>query len=136
MHFFTVAQITDDTSMNVYNIKLQEWLALQEERKHTFTITEKDIAEETMKKSKTKDEAMSRLSKSDGDLKKFAALPPIGSGKARNRARSGNQNVKLSQSPVAPKPSLLHLSITAQTLEAGDVQIDRDRLAITSALLR
>ena len=122
--------------MDVYNVRLQEWLALEEERKHTFTITEKDIAEETRKKSRTKDEAMKRLSKSEGDLKKFAALPPIGSGKAKNRARSGNQNVKSSQVPVAPRPSLLHFSITAQTLEAGDVQIDRDMLAITSALMR
>ena len=122
--------------MDVYNVKLQEYSALQEERKHTFTITEKDIAEEAMKKSKTKDDAMKRLSKSEGDLKKFAALPPIGSGKAKNRARSGNQNAKSIQSPVAPRPFLLHLSVTAQTLEAGDVHIDRDMLAITSALLR
>ena len=120
----------------MYNAKLEEWLVLQEERKHTFTITEKDIAEEAMKKSKAKDETMKRLSNSEGDLKRFSALPPIGSGKARNRARSGNEKVKSVEVPVAPKPFLLHLSITAQTLEAGDVQIDRDMLAITSALMR
>ena len=120
----------------MYNAKLEEWLVLQEERKHTFTITEKDIAEEAMKKSKAKDETMKRLSTSEGDLKRFSALPPIGSGKARNRARSGNEKVKSVEVPVAPKPFLLHLSITAQTLEAGDVQIDRDMLAITSALMR
>jgi hypothetical protein len=134
--YFLSHQITDETLIDVYNMKLQEWSALQEEQRHTFTITEKDIAEETMKKSARKDEAMKRLSKSEGDLKKFTALPPIGSGKARNRARSGNENVKSSQVPVAPKPFSLHLSVTAQTLEAGDVQIDRDMLAITSALMR
>ncbi|XP_028409059.1 cilia- and flagella-associated protein 65-like [Dendronephthya gigantea] len=131
-----MCEITDDTIMDEYNKKLQEWLAYQEEQKHLFTITEKDIAEEAMKKTKSKDEAMGRLSKSEGDLKKFVALPPIGSGKARNRARSGNENVKSPQVPVAPKTSLLHLSVTARTLEAGDVQIDRNMLAITSALMR
>ena len=135
-HFISCCQITDDTLTDMYNARLQQWLVLQEEQKHLFTITEKDIAEEAKKKSKVIDEAMKRLSKSEGDLKKFAALPPIGSGKVRNRARSGNERPKSNEVPVAPKPSLLHLSITAQTLEAGDVQIDRDMLAITSALMR
>lgn len=129
-------QITDETLMDEYNMKLQEWLTRQEEQKHLFTITEKDIAEEAMKKRNSKDEAMRRLSKSEGDLKKFTALPPIGSGRAKNRARSGNENVKSCQVPVVPKTFLLHLSVTARTLEAGDVQIDRDMLAITSALMR
>ena len=122
--------------MDEYNVRLQEWSNLQEELKHTFTITEKDIAEETVKKSKSKNEAMRRLSKSEGDLKKFAALPPIGSGKAKNRARSGNEKTKLNEVPSEPRPFLLHLSLTAQTLEAGDVHIDRDMLTITSALMR
>ena len=131
-------QITDDTLMDEYNVKFQEWTAFQEEQKHTFTITEKDIAEEMTKKSRNKDtnEAMKTFSKSEGDLKKFTALPPIGSGKTRKRARSGNENTKTKVAPVAPRPFLIHFSVTAQTLEAGDVHIDRDMLALTSAMMR
>lgn len=122
--------------MDRYNVKLQEWSALQEEQKHTFTITEKDVALEARQKPPRKDEAMKRLSTSEGDLKKFTTLPPIGSGKAKHRARSANESAESTPIPVAPKPFLLHLSITAQTLEAGDVKIGRDMLSITSALIR
>ena len=119
--------------MDTYNTKIQEWTDVQEERKHTFTITEKDLEETTKKQGKTQNE----LSKgSEGDLKKFFALPPIGSSRRTDRARSGNENVKPSPVPVAPSSFLLHLSVTAQTLEIEDAVFDKDILDITTALMR
>ena len=124
--------------MDEYNRALQNWCSVEDESKHEFTITEKDILEEKQKKLKRKTESTKRLSQSEGDLKKFAALPPIGSGKSR--ARSGRENPKdrgcAQPAPVPPKPFLLHFSVSAQTLETGDVRFDRDVLALSSSIMR
>ena len=124
--------------MDEYNRKLQKWYKVQEEKKHTFTITEKDIVEERQRKGKVTTDKMQHLSKSEGDLKKFTALPPIGSGKRRRRPRSGNDTMEenLGLGIVPPEPFMVHLGVAGKTLEVGDVHFNRDVLTLTSSEMR
>ena len=107
--------------MAEYNQKMIDWTNRQEEKQYTFTITEADVKAE--KKPDKRPHSGPRLasltksqqafSKSEGDLRKYNALPPIGSpGKGGRRKANGEQT---DPQPTPPEAFLLHLGVTART---------------------
>ena len=65
--------------MSEYNQRLIEWTNMKEEKQYTFTITEEDLQRlhsgPHLKSIKHPSQSMSH---SEGDLRKYQALPPIG----------------------------------------------------------
>lgn len=65
--------------MSEYNQRLIEWTNMKEEKQYTFTITEDDLQRPHsgphLKSIKHPSRSMSY---SEGDLRKYQALPPIG----------------------------------------------------------
>ena len=65
--------------MSEYNQHLIEWTNMKEEKQYTFTITEEDLQRPHsgphLKSIKHPSQSMSH---SEGDLRKYQALPPIG----------------------------------------------------------
>jgi len=69
----------DETEMAEYNQRLIDWTNMKEEKQYTFTITEDDIKRPNsgphLKSIKHPSRSMSH---SEGDLRKYQTLPPIG----------------------------------------------------------
>lgn len=126
-----VRQVVDETDMAEFNQRLIDWTNKQEEKQYTFTITEEDINREKSAKTRPRsgqrlrsiDSNTQALSKSDGDLRKYNALPPIGSAGKRDERNSSKKRSRKSreeeqQTPPQPSPPesfWLHLGVTART---------------------
>ncbi|KAK3742184.1 hypothetical protein QZH41_012071, partial [Actinostola sp. cb2023] len=126
-----LCEVVDETEMADFNQRLIDWTNKQEERQYTFTIKEDDVkADKTTKRRprsgprlKSIDNNSQSSSKSDGDLQKYHALPPIAGAEKRDEKTGTKKKTKKSKSeeqPMAPQPTppesfWLHLGITART---------------------
>ncbi len=106
--------------MKKYNKKLLDWHNRQEEKKTLFTLTESDIERENSTKrpgsgpQKLKSlEKSSKIHRSESDLRKYEALPPIGSDK--NQASDSNVGKETDPQPQPPESFIVHLGVTART---------------------
>lgn len=111
-----------------FNQRLIEWTNKHEERQFTFTITDDDI--KTDKKSKrprsgqrlrSLEQGTNSKSQSEGDLRKYNALPPIGSAEKRDKTSAKKKMKKaaseeeLPPQPTPPESFWLHLGVTSRT---------------------
>ena len=102
--------------MAKYNKELLDWHHRQEERKLHFTITESDL-DTTQNRpgsgpTKLKSiENFKKLHRSESDLRKYGALPPIGSEKSSSK----NAITEADPQPIPPKSFIVHLGVTAKT---------------------
>ena len=65
--------------MAEYNHKLICWTNMKEEKQYTFTITENDLKRPSSgPQLKSIKQPNRSISHSEGDLRKYQALPPIG----------------------------------------------------------
>eukprot|EP00794_Sanderia_malayensis_P017503 gene17503-19253_t len=113
-----ICEVTNETLMSAYNKKLVAWHNKQKEKKMLFTLTEADVEQQNaIKRPGSGSRKLNSLSKSskvhrsESDLQKYEALPPIGSDKK-------NQNNAMEDEDVQPEPPdsyTVHLGITART---------------------
>ena len=99
--------------MAKYNKELLQWHQKEEDKKVHFTITESDID-----KAKTRPgsgptklksiEASKRINRSESDLRKYDALPPIGTA-------SNDASISDATHPKPPDTFSVHMSVTART---------------------
>ena len=111
--------------MAKFNHKFIEWSNKQEEKNYTFTITEADVSASRPRSGGSNPKTVngvnkSNQSRSEGDLRKYQALPPIGSidkkeTNKKNKTRGGEDMEALSKQPVPPESFLLHLGVAART---------------------
>ena len=108
--------------MAEYNQLLIDWTNMKEEKQYTFTITEDNIKRpHSGPHLKSISHPHQPVSHSEGDLKKYQALPPIGSPKETKRKKTSNYDQQeTSPQPVPPESFLLHLGITARTHAIGE----------------
>lgn len=117
-----ICEIVDETEMSEYNQRLIEWTSMKEEKQYTFTITEDDLKRPHsgphLKSIKYPGRS---LSYSEGDLRKYQTLPPIGSPKEGQRKTKNNASrQETPPQPVPPESFLLHLGVTARTHPIGE----------------
>ena len=115
-------QIVDETEMAEYNQRLIDWTNMKEEKQYTFTITEDDSKRpQSGPHLKSISHPSRGKSQSEGDLRKYRALPPIGSPRETKRKKSGRSSrPETPPQPVPPESFLLHLGITARTHAIGE----------------
>lgn len=110
--------------MSRFNQKFIEWSNKQEEKRYTFTITEADLQADRRPHSsgnnvkKPSSGNKSNHSKSEGNLRKFQALPPIGSNDKKESKKKSKKRFTEeddTQQPVPPETFLLHLGVVART---------------------
>ena len=118
--------------MSKFNQKFIEWSNKEEEKHYTFTITEADLQADhrpysggsNPKKPSSGDK--SNYSRSEGDLRKYQALPPIGANERKDTKRKSKSRVteddSFSQQPIPPETFLLHLGIIARTHSINEFQ--------------
>jgi len=117
-----ICEIVDETEMSEYNQHLIEWTNMKEEKQYTFTITEEDLQRPHsgphLKSIKHPSQSMSH---SEGDLRKYQALPPIGSPKEiKRKTKNSSFCQEGPPQPVPPASFLLHLGVTARTHPIGE----------------
>ena len=114
--------------MAKYNKELIDWHDRQEEKKHLFTITESDIKVNTSKNPRpasgpTKLQAIETdrqiLPRSDSDLRKYEALPPIDTSKTNGRRPSKDDDEDDPQ-PTPPGTFVVHLGVTGRSFSIND----------------
>lgn len=117
-----VCEIVDETEMAKYNQRLIDWTNMKEEKQYTFTITEDDLKRPNSGPQLKSIKHPSRsISHSEGDLRKYQALPPIGSPKETKRKKKGSAvRQETPPPPVPPESFLLHLGVTARTHSIGE----------------
>lgn len=117
-----ICEIVDETEMAEYNQLLIDWTNMKEEKQYTFTITEDNIKRpHSGPHLKSISHPHQPVSHSEGDLKKYQALPPIGSPKETKRKKTSNYDrQETPPQPVPPDSFLLHLGITARTHAIGE----------------
>lgn len=115
-------QIVDETEMAEYNQRLIDWTNMKEEKQYTFTITEDDLKRpQSGPHLKSISHPSRAMSHSEGDLRKYQALPPIGSPRETKRKKtSRSSRQETPPQPVPPESFLLHLGITARTHAIGE----------------
>ena len=107
--------MVNETLMAKYNKELVEWHRKQEEKKLHFTIKESDLEAANKRPgsgpSKLRSiDAVYKLNRSDSDLKKYDALPPIGLETNSLINDSGTE-----QHPLPPDTFPVHMGVTART---------------------
>ncbi|KAM7444065.1 hypothetical protein ABFA07_007249 [Porites harrisoni] len=117
-----VCEIVDETEMAAYNHKLICWTNMKEEKQYTFTITESDLKRPSSgPQLKSIKQPNRSISHSEGDLRKYQALPPIGSPNETTRKKRGTSTrQETPPPPVPPETFLLHLGVTARTHSIGE----------------
>eukprot|EP00795_Rhopilema_esculentum_P013350 gene13350-4200_t len=110
-----VCEVVNETLMAKYNKELVEWHRKQEEKKLHFTIKESDLEAANKRPgsgpSKLRSiDAVYKLNRSDSDLKKYDALPPIGLETNSTINDSGTE-----QHPLPPDTFPVHMGVTART---------------------
>ncbi|CAH3197012.1 unnamed protein product, partial [Porites evermanni] len=117
-----VCEIVDETEMAEYNHKLICWTNMKEEKQYTFTITENDLKRPSSgPQLKSIKQPNRSISYSEGDLRKYQALPPIGSPRETTRKKRGTATrQETPPPPVPPETFLLHLGVTARTHSIGE----------------
>ncbi|KAJ7389222.1 hypothetical protein OS493_032690 [Desmophyllum pertusum] len=118
-----ICEIVDETEMAEYNQRLIDWTNMKEEKQYTFTITEDDLKRpHSGPHLKSINHPNRSMSNSEGDLRKYQALPPIGSPKETKRKKTSNSSSRQETppQPVPPESFLLHLGITARTHAIGE----------------
>lgn len=121
-------QVVDETEMADFNQRLIDWTNKQEERQFTFTITEDDMKTDKKNKRpksgqrlKSLEQGTNSTSKSEGDLKKYNTLPPIGSAEkqdktsAKKKTKKAKSEEELHPQPTPPESFWLHLGVCART---------------------
>lgn len=105
-----------------YNERLIDWTNMKEEKEYTFTITEGDLKRPHSGPHLKSIKHPSRSeSYSEGDLRKYRTLPPIGSPKeTKRKTKSGASRQETPPPPVLPESFLLHLGVTARTHSIGE----------------
>lgn len=115
-------QIIDETEMADYNRRLIDWANKQEEKQYTFTITETDLKTAGKKADKRPQsgprltsltKSQQTVSRSEGDLRKYHALPPIGTPEKKSKEKTKGKQTP--PQPIPPEAFLLHLGVTART---------------------
>ncbi|KAL9957579.1 hypothetical protein ACROYT_G034498 [Oculina patagonica] len=116
-----ICEIVDETEMAEYNERLIDWTNMKEEKQYTFTITEDDLKRpQSGPHLKSISHPSRSMSHSEGDLRKYQALPPIGSPKETKRKKtSRSSRQETPPQPVPPESFLLHLGVTAKTHAIG-----------------
>lgn len=112
-----VCEIVDETEMAEYNQQLIDWTNMKEEKQYTFTITEDGLRRPHsgphLKSIKHPSQSMSH---SEGHLRKYRALPPIGSPKeVKRKTKNSATRQETPPPPIPPESFLLHLGVTART---------------------
>lgn len=117
-----ICEIVDETEMSEYNQSLIEWTNMKEEKQYTFTITEEDLQRpHSGPHLKSIEHPSQSMSHSEGDLRKYQALPPIGSPKEiKQKAKNSSFCQEGPPQPVPPASFLLHLGVTARTHPIGE----------------
>lgn len=117
-----ICEIVDETEMAEYNQLLIDWTNMKEEKQYTFTITEDDMKRpHSGPHLKSISHPHPSVSHSEGDLRKYQALPPIGSPKETKRKKNRSSGrLETPPQPVPPESFLLHLGITARTHAIGE----------------
>ena len=103
--------------MAQFNQRLIEWTNMKEEKQYTFTITDEDVKRpRSGPQLKSISRPKQSTHSSEGNLRKYHALPPIGSSKKPQKKKASSASQQGTPSPpIPPEPSLLHLRITART---------------------
>ncbi|GAA6072785.1 cilia- and flagella-associated protein 65 isoform X3 [Tachysurus ichikawai] len=109
-----VCQITKEADFACYQRDLQQWEEGEERKKHEFTITEKDLIQ-TKIQDKTTQGGNAAQQKNSTKTRKFKALPPIRSNSDTVKAEKKAQEEIGLRRPEPPRPTLLHLGVTARS---------------------
>ncbi|EDO41418.1 predicted protein, partial [Nematostella vectensis] len=110
-----LCEIVDETEMAMFNERLIKWTNEQEERQYTFTITEADVTRpRSGPRLRSLDSSNTPHSKSESDLRRYQALPPIGSQEPTNTSKQRRKSSTPPQ-PSPPESFWLHLGVTART---------------------
>lgn len=97
--------------MAKYNKELLQWHQKEDEKKVHFVITESDVKNTRPGSGPNKLkslEASKNINKSESDLQKYDALPPIG-------ILSNDTSMESSLHPKPPDTFTIHMSFTART---------------------
>ncbi|EDO41415.1 predicted protein [Nematostella vectensis] len=101
--------------MAMFNERLIKWTNEQEERQYTFTITEADVTIPwSGPRLRSLDSSNTPHSKSESDLRRYQALPPIGCQEPTNTSKQRRKSGTPPQ-PSPPESFWLHLGVTART---------------------
>jgi hypothetical protein len=137
-----LCKVMDETRYSLYCDELSKWEEQQEENKHLFTLTDKNLHRsegrpQTMPTTGTPPKMRSSYY-SEVDIKKYQALPPIRSQTAnstseefyedwkkkdmstRSKARPRARRRVEAKCPVPPEPYILHLGVVARTHSIAD----------------
>ncbi|EDV21132.1 uncharacterized protein TRIADDRAFT_60400 [Trichoplax adhaerens] len=129
-------EIIDETEMAIYQKKLKLWETKEEERKHTFTITENNLQEEGNGENEehmNATESQNKMQTSNAAeriAKKYQALPPIKpflQSDTRIMEKKGRSRQKTTKTdshdpPKIPQPFILYLGLNARTHSLKDYQ--------------
>jgi len=106
-----LCEIANETLMAKYNKELVQWHRMEDEKKVHFTITDTDTKKTRPNSGSNKLkslEASKGINRSDSDLKKYDALPPIGI--MSNDTSNGDPS-----QPIPPDTFVVHMSFTGRT---------------------
>ena len=110
---FCLFEIANETLMARYNKEILQWHQKEDEKKVHFTITDSDVKKTRpgsgSNKLKSLGTSSKNMNRSDSDLQKYDALPPIGI------APNETSTIGMSVPPKPPKGFIVHLSVTAST---------------------
>ncbi|XP_066497191.1 cilia- and flagella-associated protein 65 isoform X2 [Hoplias malabaricus] len=113
-----VCEITPEEALAQYQTNLQQWEVEREREMNEFTITEKDLLR-TKPQNKPTKVCTADEQKISFEPRKYKTLPPIRSSSsgAILGGSSGLENKDLAgrRHPEPPRPSLLHLGVTARS---------------------
>ncbi|KAK2849898.1 hypothetical protein Q7C36_008681 [Tachysurus vachellii] len=109
-----ICEITKEADFACYQRDLQQWEVDKERKKHEFTIMEKDLIQ-TKPQDKTTQGGKAAQQKNSTKTRKFKALPPIRSNSDTVKAEKKAQEEIGLRRPEPPRPTLLHLGVTARS---------------------
>jgi len=127
--FNIICEVINETLLERYKMKLIKWEKREDEKKHLFTIRdvydqpciERSVSANT---KKLKAIPSNTVSRSDSDLRKYEALPPIKvkASKPTKILIEEKPVLNNENKPVPPRSILHHLAINLETHTVNDYQ--------------